>query len=518
MRAAGWLIALLLVVVFPLSLNFDGPSVADPVYYQAGAKALAEGHGYRMVTHLGEPRITHYPPLQSLYLSLFWRMNPKCPDNTPWLHGGMVLLQAVCALLLFLWLKRQSVPKAWAWLLVVTLGTSPNWIVLGAFYFSEPLFLAIALGLLWLWSRPGSAGTNQQWLLTGLGLGLIFLVRPAALGLIAGVGCILFWMLWKEDRKPLFWGMGPVGLVLLGWKWWCMESPGHTEETALRWHDLGAGGTITMAAENALGYLGGSSFLDLMAMVFVRAPGISLIQSLGISMIAKFVYWTAALSLVVVIFRGMRASNSSVMKALGVIAAVYAVQIIVYPWHMGNRAIVVLLPLLLLWLWRGLEPTLRHAKHGAKLSLGLAAVLAANIATNCYLAAADARTFQLSNSGDWEAIDQWLAQNVKPDSLVAASSTLPLIRFHESASRKFAEDDFPPAMDFVVVMPGQATRPKADYLVASEARWRRLQSFNGPSGGRFSVAYSPPHGQFLVLRVDQDMPQHGHPTPNSQVR
>src|SRR6266446_6879414 len=63
----------------------------DPLVYLSGAESLAEGNGYRFVAHAGTPRITVHPPLQSAYLSLFWRLNPDFPANIPWLYGAMVL-------------------------------------------------------------------------------------------------------------------------------------------------------------------------------------------------------------------------------------------------------------------------------------------------------------------------------------------------------------------------------------------------------------------------------------------
>ncbi len=515
LQAFAWAVSVWLVLLFPMTLDFDQPAVADPVLYATGAKALAEGHGYRMVTHLHEPKITHYPPLQSAYLSVFWHLGADTKNPSRSLHAGMVLLQAACAWLMYLWLQHRGMPRFWAWLMVLTVATSHAWLMLGAFFFSEPLFLLVALLILMMWEREWiQAGNAARWWLTGSGLALMFLIRPAALGLIAGTGLLAFILFFRNNRTPLMAVCVPVLLAMLAWRWWCADLPGHAEETSMQWQRLGWSGTLKAVTSNALGYAGGHSLLELLSIVSIRLAGVPLVQRLGMAEAVSVFRWIAALVLCWLTIRGALAELKPSHKALRLVALVYLVQIIVYPWHMGPRALVVLLPLLLVWAWHGMARWIPPSFSMAPgRTLLLAAVVCINIAANCYLARADARGFRASMQGEWEAMDHWLAGHVGQDKVVAASSTLPIYRFRESSGRKFAEDDFPPAMDFVVVMPGKAERPRADYLLVSVHRWNALQSYGDESTARFSIAHQSPKGQFLVLRVERDLPHHEQPAP-----
>lgn len=280
----------------------------------------------------------------------------------------------------------------------------------------------------------------------------------------------------------------------------------------------GPGWNIQVFGQQRVGICGRHTFLQLISMASVRLEGLPLVQSYGMKDVAVDVRWIAALALCLLTTRGVLSIQRSLMKAIGIIALVYLVQIIVYPWHMGPRALVVLLPLLWVWTWHGMGRWLPRSFGAAPFRvLGLSLLLCVNIGANCYLARADARGFRQTMQGEWESIDRWLATNVAPGEVVAASSTLPVYRFKESSGRKFAEDDFPPAMDFVVVMPGKALRPRADYLLASAPRWNALQSIQQVSTPCFSIAHQSPKAQFLVLRVERDLPQHEQRGPEDMT-
>ena len=58
------------------------PQGKDTNLYIEGARSLAEGAGYRHVIHVGEPPLRLYPPGQSAFLALPWKLGGgQFPEN-----------------------------------------------------------------------------------------------------------------------------------------------------------------------------------------------------------------------------------------------------------------------------------------------------------------------------------------------------------------------------------------------------------------------------------------------------
>src|SRR5947209_4846749 len=96
----------------------------DPLIYLSGAESLAEGNGYRYATHAGTPRITVHPPLQSAYLSLFWRWYSDFPANIPLLYAAMVLSAFATFILFYRFCRKNGIPGVVAGLLILSWGLS----------------------------------------------------------------------------------------------------------------------------------------------------------------------------------------------------------------------------------------------------------------------------------------------------------------------------------------------------------------------------------------------------------
>src|ERR1700736_6254540 len=55
----------------------------DDAIFWIGAKSIAQGHGYKILSIPGQPFQTKYPPLFPALLALAWKWNPSFPANLP---------------------------------------------------------------------------------------------------------------------------------------------------------------------------------------------------------------------------------------------------------------------------------------------------------------------------------------------------------------------------------------------------------------------------------------------------
>src|ERR1039457_3394307 len=70
----------------------------DDAVYVVCAKALAEGHGYRIESFPGGPAETKFPPLFPALVSLIWRLDSHFPGNLHWLTPWLwTMVPALCA-------------------------------------------------------------------------------------------------------------------------------------------------------------------------------------------------------------------------------------------------------------------------------------------------------------------------------------------------------------------------------------------------------------------------------------
>ncbi len=100
------------------------PAELDGDSYLAGAEGLGTGQGYRMVSAIGAPPLSTYPPLHPALASWVWWLNPDYPSNLGLLHGWMQALAAAALLLIHLEWVRRGMPAWLSALLCAARGTS----------------------------------------------------------------------------------------------------------------------------------------------------------------------------------------------------------------------------------------------------------------------------------------------------------------------------------------------------------------------------------------------------------
>ena len=226
-RVAGGVLACTLLAAAAVYWTLaQAPAIGtfhDDGIYAVTAKALAEGHGYRIISIPGEPPQTKYPILFPGFLSLVWRLNPSFPANLPWLR--LVPIVAALGWLCLSWplLRRlgASIPQTTA--IVLLTAVSPWVAFLSTALMSETLFALLLTAALLIITRAYQGdGTRVDPLIAGFLLGAAVLTRIAGIApAAAGVAAFLTVRRWGPALQCLL----GTAVVILPWFWWVSHQP-----------------------------------------------------------------------------------------------------------------------------------------------------------------------------------------------------------------------------------------------------------------------------------------------------
>ena len=246
--AVIFVLALSLVPLALLAWNYrDVPQFGyfqDDGLYLIGAKCLAEGGEYRILSLPGQPYQTKYPPLYPLFLSLAWMIEPHFPDTLQvamWLNC-LWLPAYVC----LCWLQFQQFQVSYRSriLLCALVAVNPVVAFLSVNLMAEMMFSTLILASLvllhqteqpqsqWLPALLAGALAGAAWLTKSMAASLIvcgplWLIvrrqrRGAALFLLAAAPPILLWLAWSLPRKPI--GTDPAIVYYTDYVgWWLRE-------------------------------------------------------------------------------------------------------------------------------------------------------------------------------------------------------------------------------------------------------------------------------------------------------
>jgi hypothetical protein len=163
----------------------------DSFAYISGARNLAAGLGYSRISGGGEIKpLTHFPPLLSIVLAGAelggW-------DAVSAARGLVIALMALNTLLAGA-LGWQILGRPWAGAVsAVLFGLNPLFLDVHSWAMTEPLFIALTLGMLWSVGRAASAKDARRAIVPGLLAGLAFLTRYVG---VAGIAAGLATFLW----------------------------------------------------------------------------------------------------------------------------------------------------------------------------------------------------------------------------------------------------------------------------------------------------------------------------------
>ncbi len=193
----------------------------DDGIYVTGAKALAEGYGYRNIHLPGAPPMVHYPVLYSAILGVLWRVWPAFPANVALFQLADAGALAAAAWIIAAHGRRLGLatPAHYA---VLALGfTAYPLLALIGVRFAEPLFLMLAAGAVALADRDDMDGKKAA--AAGALAGLALLSRSIGAGVVAAIPVAL-WLRGARRNAVVAAAVGAV--VALPWAVWVAAQAG----------------------------------------------------------------------------------------------------------------------------------------------------------------------------------------------------------------------------------------------------------------------------------------------------
>ncbi len=401
------------------SAQLDGAS------YLAGAESIGTGRGYRMVSAIGAPPITTYPPLHSALLSWVWRVQPEYPANLGLLHAWMQAIGIGGLLLVYFEWIRRGLPPWLAGLTGWVLGWSGCWQMVTVFCMAEPLFLLLVGAMAgWYWRRPNDADPGWRAARWWLGLGclaaLMYLARSAAAGIIGGILVAGVWGGGLRRGRNLAGFVLPVGAAVALWAIQ-PKSPqgGYLAYLVSRWEELGgASGAVRLGLEQIWEHLGGQSFVGLLSDALARIPDARRIRSTPLSGAAQGIQIIAGLGTMALAVRGYLVGRSRGDAGVLTVIGFYLLQLVVWPFAMGSRAAIFLVPWVVRWVWRGWT-SLGWVSKKPALHLCLPAIVLAGMAISNLLFARMTLNPSLEKEAmELAAIGRWIRENVPATEIV----------------------------------------------------------------------------------------------------
>ncbi|MDQ2948822.1 MAG: hypothetical protein M3Y27_23250 [Acidobacteriota bacterium] len=322
----------------------------DDGIYWIGAKSLAEGHGYKILSIPGQPFQTKYPPLFPALLALAWKWNPSFPANLPTATLLTWLVLPAYLLLMRALLKQYGFTPIEQTVLCLIAGLNPFCALLSFSLMPELLFTSLLLLSLVLAERRTA--------LSGIVAGLAYLTRAAALPLLITVPLAL--ALRKKYKQAVIFAAAMLPAIAAWQIWtWRHLSPSH---------DL-----VTLYYTNYLGFqIYNVGIVDLPSVIWhnfdalLIGIGKLLLFDLG-PIGSKHIERVVAIAAIAGIARLARRTGQ---LQYPLVALAYSALLLVWHYQPDPRFVFPLYPLLLAGLWievRNLLEALRTAwqKRGA---------------------------------------------------------------------------------------------------------------------------------------------------------
>lgn len=205
-------VALLTVTPWLAGVFYD-----DGIYLILG-KSLATGDGYRYLNLPGAPPGTRYPPGYPALLALLWTIAPSFPANvTLFKAANAVLLAAGAGGLAWLGAARLRLPAAAAGAAATVFACAIPVLAVTNVLFSEPLFLALLVPVLWSGDRLLDAPTVTRGTVAGALAGSLSLVRTLG---VAAVPVTLALLLWRRRFAAATAFAASCLALVLPWQLW----------------------------------------------------------------------------------------------------------------------------------------------------------------------------------------------------------------------------------------------------------------------------------------------------------
>ena len=314
----------------------------DDGIYAVGAKSLADGAGYRIISLPGEPAQTKYPFFYSALLASIWRATPQFPANIVFLKSlNVVILLAIFFVsVLYYQRSRKDDGVLGPVVFAAIVCTNPLVFSFTDYVLSELLLVLLSVVMLAACQRADDDSTFSRTPFVGAIAGIACLTRMAAAPL-AVAGLLHAYV--SRGACGVGWFIGVVSLMVAPWLVWVSRSTGQV-----------AGGSLL---DYYLGYdiFGGRG--DGFAALFDVVTGNA--HSLANSF--QMLYLTALLPGLVIPLIGFTALGMSrslrhdELATWGFFVASVAL-LLLWPFQ-SSRYVVSLVPVMVLFLFRGVEYT-----------------------------------------------------------------------------------------------------------------------------------------------------------------
>ncbi|MBI1748442.1 MAG: hypothetical protein HYR55_17935 [Acidobacteria bacterium] len=346
------LVVLLLVAASIYRLNLS--PIPFGIYHDDGlyvvtAKALATGHGYRIISLPHEPAQTKYPPFYPFLLSLIWRSSPSFPQNLiPMMYLSMAMTLGFLSLIYYYLITQGYCCRLTALIIVILVAFNGFTIYWSTYLLSDMTYAALSIAALWLVEIV--AGTRRQSIavaaIAATVLGLTFLTRQIGMALIAA--SLLYLALQKQFRLLLVMAL-VLFMIVAPWLLWCQAQIGKATPLGGEFY-TGYASEYLPLAKNPLLLL---KLISKKTLIFIAAiPAMFLPAVATLKSIFDYAFISGAFALLVTglidLWHGGR-------RLLHIYLEFYFLLILVHPFPHCDRYFMPILPFLLMGLLVGCQ-------------------------------------------------------------------------------------------------------------------------------------------------------------------
>lgn len=393
------------LVVFALALWAQTSALVgvfyDDAVYVTGAKALAEGHGYRNIHLPDAPAMVHYPILYPLLLSVLWRLWPVFPANVALFQLVDAAVLGAAAWIIAAHAGRIDLPARVRYpVLALGFAAFPLLTLVGV-RFAEPMLLLPLAGAVALADRervdPKAA------LAAGCLAGLATLAKTTGLCAVVGIPLAL-WL--RGQRRSAILAAAPAVALMVPWIAWVAAQAGHVDPRL----------TNYMPYAQVVQQTGVEPLIKGLVTVRALWP----VPQLLLPRMGAWGFVPLALLIMALLIRGAVASFRRA-PALVATVAIYMLMITVWP-YIPDRFVWIMMPWLGLFLAVGWAQLWRVGRPGRVVAVLVALILVVGYLRREALSLGERRFARLAEriSGPFRVLTASIGAELPPEAVIAS--------------------------------------------------------------------------------------------------
>lgn len=331
------LLAAVATVGIAANTDFHAPPRFDGAVYADLALAIGERRGYRLASHPDHPPHAHLPPGYPLAISALWRVFGTSEMSA---HVFSAACTVGATLLAWRWF-RGLFSEGVALGLGMALATNWTWGRIGGAFLSEPLFLLLAYGTIWIAEGARRRGTIASGFALGLALACCMLTRQVG----ACLALAVVFDLARTQRRAALAAGTTSALLVVPWAWWLLRVREDTQAGHFPLRGLGG-----LLGRNALFYLG--RLPDALTGPFVE--GATLFGRSAPA--AALAHLWSGLATALLIWGAIRCLREPARRLAAMILLATLAVLLAWPFTEAGRFLIPLVPCLLVAATEGLTP------------------------------------------------------------------------------------------------------------------------------------------------------------------